>query len=99
MPDDENVSQAPSRSADEIAEWLRVHLAGILKCSPDDIDITAPVSGLALDSATAVGVTLDLEDWLGRPVEPAAFFDYTTISELAQALASGVAEPGSQNPP
>jgi acyl carrier protein len=88
-----------SHSAEEIREWLRRHLAEILKRDPGEIDVSAPLDRYGLDSATAVGVTLDLEDWLGRPIEPAIFYDYATIEELAAALALGAGTSADQKPP
>jgi acyl carrier protein len=73
--------------AGEIRDWLVAHLARLVKCPPGKIDVTTSFDRLGLDSATAVGVTLDLEDWLGRPVEPAIFYDYPTIRQLADELA------------
>jgi acyl carrier protein len=75
------------RTASEVEDWLVTHLAGRLKCPPADIDVTAPSDRLGLDSATIVGVTLDLEDWLDVTVDPAIFYDYPTIQRLADELA------------
>src|SRR5580765_3805871 len=73
--------------AAEIRDWLVAHLARVVRRPAQDIEVTARFEQLGLDSATAVGVTLDLEDWLGRPVDPAIFYDYPTIQQLANALA------------
>lgn len=99
MSDDTTAHAHGTRQADEISDWLRAHLAILLKCSREDIDPTAPIDRLGLDSATAVGVTLDLEDWLGRSIEPAIFYDYATVQDLAAALASGAGTSDDQNPP
>jgi acyl carrier protein len=91
------ISRSPS--SNDVREWLRAHVARILKCAPEDVDVNAPVDRLGLDSATAVGLTLDLEDWLGRPVEPAVFYDYGTIQALADALGTrGAGTSDDQNP-
>ena len=81
------MNQGPTEEA--IREWLRGRLAVLLKCAPETIDVTAPIENVGLDSATAVGVTLDLEDFLGRPIAPDLFYDYPTIHALAAALARG----------
>jgi acyl carrier protein len=85
----------PPRSSAEIQAWLVTHLAQLLKCPPAEIDVTAPFDRLGLDSATAVGATLDLEDWLGRPVEPTAFYEFPSVEKVAEALARGPAASGS----
>jgi acyl carrier protein len=84
----EPTSPATAARAAEIRDWLVVHLARLLKCEPGEIDPAAAFDRLGLDSATAVGVTLDLEDWLRRPIEPAIFYDYPTIQRLAEQLAA-----------
>ena len=99
MTQDVQPPDANERSADEICEWIRFHLSTLLKCSRDEIDVNAHVSQLGVDSAAAVGMTMDLEDWLGRRIEPAVVFDYATIAELARGLAAGAGASGSQNPP
>ena len=84
-------------TGEAISEWLRARVAVLLKCAPSDVDAHAPIDSLGLDSATAVGLTLDLEERLGRPVEPSLFYDYPTIDALATALASGA--DGAGHPP
>lgn len=77
----------PHRSAADITAWLKVHLAPLLRCAPDEIDERARFESLGLDSATAVRVSMDIEDWLGRPIDPTILYDYSTIEQLAGALA------------
>jgi len=78
-------------TAELIRDWLVDHVASLLKCPPESVGVDDSFDRLGLDSATAVGVTLDLEDWLERPVEPAVFHDHNTIRRLADHLAAGVA--------
>jgi acyl carrier protein len=87
IPNDPHGQPVRQPQAQEIQDWLVVHLARLVKCSPEQMDVTASFDRLGLDSATAVGVTLDLEDWLGRTVEPTIFYDYPTIQRLAAQLA------------
>lgn len=75
------------RNASEIQQWLVAHLAALLRCPGHEVDVTSSFDRLGLDSATAVGVTLDLEDWLGRPVDLKVLYEYTTIQQLAAHLA------------
>jgi acyl carrier protein len=79
----------PKRSADEIQEWMVNHLAEALSISPDTIDVTAPFDEFGLDSPSAVGMTGDLEDWLGKRVDPTLIFDYPTIEQFSQRLGDG----------
>jgi acyl carrier protein len=75
------------RTAEEIQQWLIDYLARELERSPDAIDVTVPFDDFAMDSATAIGMTGDLEDWLGRHVDPSLLYDYPTIETFSQCLA------------
>ena len=75
-----------SRSAEEIQQWLVDYLAQLLDESPDSIDVTIPFQDFALDSATAIGMTGDLESWLGRKVDPTLVYDYPTIEQFSKCL-------------
>lgn len=86
-----------ARTAAEIANWMKAHLAPLLRCTPDQIDEHARFETLGLDSATAVRVTLDLEDWLGRTVDPGLLSDFPTIAQLAAGLAGD--QPAASAPP
>jgi acyl carrier protein len=91
-----DATNAP-RSAAEIARWMQERLAPLLRCEPDAVDPRARFETLGLDSATAVRVTLDLEDWLGTTVDPALLYDYPTIESLAEAIAAAAS--GTSLPP
>ena len=75
-------------TAEEIQDWIVDYLSKQMQISPDSIDIMAPFESLALDSATAIGMTGDLEHWLGRPIDPTTVYDYPTIEEMAEFLAT-----------
>lgn len=84
---DAQAGARPSRSREEIEQWFINYLAEQLDLSADRIDVTIPFDDFALDSATAIAMTGDLEDWLGRGVDPTLVYDYPTISDLAEYLA------------
>ncbi len=75
------------RTSEEVQEWFLAYLGQTLQVAPDRIDITAPFEVLGLDSVTAVGMSGDLETWLGFSVDPMAVFDYPTIESLSNHLA------------
>jgi len=81
--------QSPQRhpSVTEAQMWLTNYLADLLKLDPGEIDTTTTFDAYGLDSTAAVGLTGDLEEWLGFEVDPAAPYDYPTIEALAQHLA------------
>jgi acyl carrier protein len=86
---EDQATPRPSRSSEEIEQWFIHYLTEQLDLSPDQIDVTVPFDDFALDSATAIAMTGDLEDWLGRGVDPTLVYDYPTISDLAEYLAGG----------
>ena len=81
-----NVSQTV-RGEVEIQDWLANYLAQLLEITPDEIDITISFDCYSLDSAAAVGLSGDLEEWLECEFEPTLLYDYPTIETLAKYLA------------
>lgn len=77
-----------SKTVDEVQTWMVSYLANLLEIDPDEIDPTDPFDRYGLDSAAAVGMTGDLEEWLGAEVDPTALYDYPTIQSLAGYLAA-----------
>ncbi|NEO73373.1 acyl carrier protein [Moorena sp. SIO3H5] len=74
--------------AKEIKAWLVSYLAELLEIESDEIDVTIPFDRYGLDSSAAVGLTGDLEDWLGSDLDPTLMYDYPTIEALANHVAS-----------
>ncbi|MDJ0897263.1 MAG: acyl carrier protein [Xenococcus sp. MO_188.B8] len=74
-------------STAEIQSWIVSYLAELLELDPNEIDLAIPFDNYGLDSAVAVGMTGDLEDWMGRELDPTLLYDYPTIEVLAQHLA------------
>ena len=86
----ENKPAVPEKTAEEIQEWMVNYLANVLEMSTDKIDVTVPFDDFALDSATAIGMTGELEDWLGKPVDPTLVYDYPTIEQFSKCLAGDI---------
>ncbi|HAX75260.1 MAG TPA: phosphopantetheine-binding protein [Cyanobacteria bacterium UBA11372] len=74
-------------TAAAIQAWIVSYLAQLLEIQPDEIDTEIPFDQYGLDSSAAVGMTGDLEDWMGRKIDPTLLYDYPTIQALAQHLA------------
>lgn len=74
------------KTVDDIQEWLIVYLSNLLDMQTDDIDTETPFEAYGLDSAAAVAMAGDLEDWLGHELEPTLVYDYPTIEKLANHL-------------
>ena len=76
-----------SPTALEIQAWLISYLVELLEIDSKEIDVTIHFKRYGLDSATAIGLTGDLEDWLGYDLATTILYDYPTIEILASHLA------------
>ena len=76
-------------SATTISSWLIEQLSHRLRVSPAEINIHDPFSSYGLDSATAVSLSGELEEWLERRLSPTLIYDYPSIDKLSQYLATG----------
>jgi acyl carrier protein len=88
------IPASSERSSAEIQDWMVSYLARQLNTVRDEIDVKVPFEQYALDSASAIEMTGDLEEWLGRRVDPMLVYDYPTISDMSQYLGGGDAEAG-----
>jgi acyl carrier protein len=79
---------SPKRTPDEIQQWMVAYLARHLDTHPDEIDVTASFERFGLDSAAAIEMTGDLEEWVGDRVDPMLVYDYPTIEDMAGYLGS-----------
>lgn len=75
----------------EIDGWLAEYVGELLALPGSAIDRDATFDSLGLDSVTAIGITGELAEWLGVPVNPAVADDYPTIRSLGRHLAALVA--------
>ena len=75
------------RTVTHIEEWLTVNIARELELDPDKIDVHQPLSRYGLDSLAAVGLSGELEVWLGRELPPDLLTSLPTIEALAHSLA------------
>lgn len=81
-----DVRQEPPK-AKEIQNWIVNYLGTLLEINPDEINVSTSFDRYGLDSAAAVGMIADLEDWLNRELDPTLVYDYPNIEILAQHLA------------
>ena len=78
---------ATGKGEAEITAWCVAHLAKALRRPREKIDPQTKFSRLGVDSAMAVYLVAELEEWLGRELAPEVAFEYPTIAELARHLA------------
>ncbi len=75
--------------AEAIQGWLIDKLAVVLEIEPNQIDVGQDFEEYGLESAEAINLSGDLEDFLGCRLPPTLLWDYQNIEDLAQYLAHG----------
>ena len=83
-------SRTSSHTAESIKTWLAKWIADDFKIAIDSIDTRKSFVYYGLDSVTAIGLTADLEVWLGRQLSSNLAWDYPSIETLAQHLAEEI---------
>jgi acyl carrier protein len=78
---------ATKKGEAEITAWCVAHLAKALRRPAEKIDPQTKFARLGVDSAMAVYLIAELEEWLGRELAPEVAFEYSTIAELARHVA------------
>ena len=76
----------------DIDSWLAEYVGELLTRQAAEINRDATFDSFGLDSATAVGITGELEEWLGIQIDPDVAYDYPTIRSLGRHLAALVAQ-------
>lgn len=74
-------------NASELEAWLVSQIAAETGLPADEIGLDQPFARLGLDSTSAVALTGELEELLGRPLDPTVVFEFPTIARLARHLA------------
>lgn len=73
-------------SKEDIRDWIVDYISNLLEVSADEVDTEIPFDAYGLDSSAAIGLTGDLEDWLGKEVDPTLLYDYPTVEALVDYL-------------
>jgi acyl carrier protein len=71
---------------DALERWLAALVASAVDLQPDAIDVEARFDRYGIDSAAAIGLTEELEQRLGVPLDPTLLYDYPTIRSLSGFL-------------
>ncbi|HEX4954745.1 MAG TPA: amino acid adenylation domain-containing protein [Thermoanaerobaculia bacterium] len=80
-----------------VPAWLRGVFAETLGLAPERLDATATFGELGVESLLLAELVAKIEPWLGRPLDPTAFFDHPTLELLAAHL--GVEGPAASPAP
>lgn len=70
-----------------IQGWLVSYIAQLLEIDPKEVDVKASFDRYGLDSSATIGLTSDLENWLGGSIDPTITYDYPSIESLSKHLA------------
>ncbi|KWZ48545.1 polyketide synthase [Burkholderia savannae] len=82
-----NAVEFDARTYEEIAGWMTGYVAARLRTDSSAIDVNKQFVEYGLDSADAMRMVGDLEDYLGFELSPSLPYQYPTIDSLARALA------------
>ena len=83
-----------SKSREEILEHLRVVLSDLFELKPEQIVPEARLyDDLDLDSIYAVDLFLVLKEITGRKIQPQAFKDVRTVSDVVDAIQKLTSQP------
>jgi len=82
------------KSREEILEHLRVVLSDLFELKPEQIVPEAKLyDDLDLDSIDAVDLFLVLKEITGRKIQPQAFRDVRTVSDVVDAIQKLTSQP------
>lgn len=79
---------SPNDRTQEITDWLVKTVAKTLEIPAFEIDTNASFERYGMDSSAAVHIVGELEKWLGRKLPSNLAYQYSSISALAQFIAS-----------
>lgn len=71
-----------------VQDWCVNYVARIANIRVGQVDPTVEIDHFGLDSAMAVALIMDLEEWLGIELAPELLFEYPTLAGLSQHLVS-----------
>lgn len=86
------VATAGQPSEEQLRLWLVNYLARLVDAHPADIETRQSFASYGLGSLSAVRMAGDLETWLKREIPATLAWDYPTIEDVIQFLATGAAQ-------
>lgn len=70
----------------EIQTWLQQAVAEEIEATPETVSLDKPFAELGVESSSLLGISGDLEDFLGIEIDPTVVFEYPTIRKLSEHL-------------
>lgn len=83
------MNEGGAMTAADLEAWLTARIAAEIGVAPGAVDADAPFAELGLGSLEAVAISGDLEDLLGRRLDPTLLWEFPTARRLADHLAGG----------
>ncbi len=77
-----------------IEEWVAANISQIIGADPQAIDRTTTFAAYGLTSSDAVGLSGELEEWLGCKLPETLLYEHPTLETLSAALVGETAEVG-----
>jgi hypothetical protein len=87
-----NATYTATSTSAAIEAWLIGRVAFYLECPSDDVDRIVPLAEAGMDSAAAVGLCGDVEDYWLIDADPTLVFDYPTITDITMFILDQLAE-------
>ncbi|MFB8275285.1 SDR family NAD(P)-dependent oxidoreductase [Nocardia colli] len=81
-----------------IEEWVAEKISQIIGMNPAAIDRATTFAAYGLTSSDAVGLSGELEEWLGRSLPETLLYEHPTVEQLSAALAGTVTQAGTAAP-
>ena len=75
-------------SEEDICSWIVEWISTQKEIAGEEIDKTAPLTVLGLDSAQLIGMLGDLEEHLNISIDPDELSEHNTVTKLARRIAS-----------
>lgn len=81
-------------SADEVEGWIVARIAEMVNMAPSAVSADAPFDSFGIDSAKAISLMVELENWLNLPEELPLelLFEAEAIRDAARNIAAAVNE-------
>lgn len=91
MNNDDVIRQVPSAA---IEDWIVEHIAGLVNIAPESVSRDADFESFGIDSAKAISLVVDLENWLNLPEELPLelLFEAGSIAHAAENIAATVTQ-------
>jgi acyl carrier protein len=74
---------------EEVERWLVKRISHIFGLSEKEVHGSTAFDDLGMDSVTRAGLTREIEERFGHPLDPEALYEYPTPRAIAEHIGSG----------